>query len=285
MTPLDGPVGTLTPIAGHGTFHVTIGAGRPVLVLHGGLGLDHTYLRPWLDPLADVAELTFYDLAGNGRSERIDLSEATHDLWLDEIDAMRAHLGHDRVVLLGHSYGGYLAQEYAIRHPERLDGVILCCTAPALDHLAGAADVAAARGTAEQARVVREELFHPMPDDATWRRVWQAVMPLYFKRYDSELGARIDAAMSYSAAAFNTGFSRNLQHFDVRGELPGVQLPALVLGGADDWILPVEHGAGVIAELMPQARLEVFEESGHMPFVEEPERFVEVVAAWLEELA
>lgn len=285
MTPTDGPAGALTPIAGRGTFTVTIGAGRPVLVLHGGLGLDHTYLRPWLDPLAQTAELTFYDLAGNGRSERIDLSEATHELWLDEIDALLAHLGHDRAVLFGHSYGGYLAQEYAIRSPERLDGVILCCTAPALDHLAGAADVAAARGTAEQARVVREELFHPMPDDATWRRVWNDVMPLYFKGFDPEVGARADAAMSYSAAAFNTGFSRNLQRFDVRGQLPEVDVPALVLGGADDWILPVEHGAGVIARLMPNARLEVFEESGHMPFAEQPERFARVVTTWLEELA
>lgn len=275
--------GRIDRIGGHDLFHVTLGAGRPVLVLHGGLGLDHTYLRPWLDPLADQAELTYFDFSGNGRSERIDLSATGHDHWVAEIDALREFLGHERITLLGHSYGGYLAQEYALRHPERLSGLVLVNTAPVLDHGDVILANARRRATPEQLRVVEQDLFRPLGSDEEWREVWRTVLPLYFHRYDPAIGAALDREMHYSVEAFNVGFSRNLQTYDVREGLWHVAVPALVTGGADDWILPPAQGAFRIAERLRRGRLEIFRHSGHFPFIEEQARFLEVVRAWLEE--
>lgn len=90
-------------------FFEPFGQGHPVLIMHGGLGLDHTYFRPWLDKLADVAELIYYDHRANGRSARPSVIEGIgHETWAADADALRAHLGYDRIILLGHSYGGFL---------------------------------------------------------------------------------------------------------------------------------------------------------------------------------
>lgn len=110
------------------------GQGPPVLVMHGGLGVDHTCFRPWLDPLGDTASLIYYDHRGNGRSARPPLDEFDHDTWVEDADALRAAMGHEKVVVLGHSYGGFLALRYALAHPDRVRGLILLSTAAVMEH-------------------------------------------------------------------------------------------------------------------------------------------------------
>src|SRR3712207_1771918 len=113
-------------------YYREVGAGRPVVVLHGGPDFDHRYLRPELDRLADDLHLIYYDQRGRGRSaagagpEDVTIASEVADL-----DALRRHLGLASVALLGRSWGGLLAMEYAIRHPERVSQLILMNTAPA----------------------------------------------------------------------------------------------------------------------------------------------------------
>jgi len=119
-----------------------------MLLMHGGLGLDHSAFPPYFDNLGDLLTLIYYDHRGNGRSARPDSFEAiTHATWVDDADALRAQLGYEQIILFGHSYGGFLAQEYALRYPERLAGLILCCTAPAIDYMPLIQANAAARHT------------------------------------------------------------------------------------------------------------------------------------------
>ena len=106
-------------------FYETEGDGPPLMFMHGGLGFDHTYFRPWVDPLAEDYTLIFYDHRGNGRSERpASLDDVFHSTWADDGDALREHLEIEKMVLLGHSYGGLLAQHYALRHQDHLRGLI-----------------------------------------------------------------------------------------------------------------------------------------------------------------
>lgn len=103
--------------------------------IHGGLGLDHNYFRPWFDVLGDNIQLIYYDHRGNGCSEMTDGFEGiTHETFADDAEQLRHHLGCDRIFLLGHSYGGFLAIEYALRYPNKLHVLILCNTAPVLDY-------------------------------------------------------------------------------------------------------------------------------------------------------
>ncbi len=109
-------------ILGHEIFYKTLGEGPPLLALHGGPGLDHTYFLPWLDPLCAGRQLILYDQLGNGRSERPVALSGGLDLWVDELEALRVHLDLPRVTLLGHSFGSYIALLYALRYPGQIEG-------------------------------------------------------------------------------------------------------------------------------------------------------------------
>ena len=91
-------------------FHLDVGAGPPCLVMHGGLGVDHSQFREGLDPLGDVLRLVYYDHRGNGRSGRPPIETLTLGQLADDADALRSHLGYEKVAVLGHSFGGCIAE-------------------------------------------------------------------------------------------------------------------------------------------------------------------------------
>lgn len=275
------PIEGLVSVQDTELFVSRIGAGTPVLVMHGGLGIDHSYFRPWLDGLGDVAELVFYDHRGNGRSARPALDEVDHATWVADADALRAHLGHEQVVVLGHSYGGFLALQYALAHPDRVRGLVLVGTAPTMQHWDRVHENITARGaTPEQRRAFEDR---PFADDEDMARTLRALLPLYFKHPDPDLLETMGRQMRFSAAASAAG-GRAMADFDLRAELGRITAPTLVLAGREDFIMPTEVTAEPLAAALPHAELVVFEDSGHFPFVEENEAFLRVVRGWLSAL-
>lgn len=269
----------------HDVFYTTHGQGRPVLFMHGGSGLDHTYFRPWLDPLSDQAQLIYYDQFGQGRSTRPPrFEDITMETWVDEADALRAHLGHEKIILFGHSYGGFIAQNYALRHGEHLDGLILCNTAPALDYPDVIMANAQSRGTPEQVQALVAALSAPLADDASWRETWVTILPLYFHHYDPNVAAALDAATQYSAGAFNQGMGKIAPTFNVVSRLHEMSVPTLIIAGKHDWITPPTQGAERIHAGIADSQLVTFQKSGHFPFIEEPDPFVTTVRAWIRRL-
>jgi proline iminopeptidase len=268
-------------INGTELFHTTHGHGPPMLVMHGGLGLDHTYLRSGLDPLGDAAELVYYDHRGNGRSSTPESWQAvSHTTWADDADALRARLGHERVLLFGHSYGAYLALEYALRHGDRLAGLVLCSAAPAMDYPEVMIANAQARGTPEQLKALLGGLSGPVASDGAFRQLWETILPFYFHDYRPEHGAAF-AETRYAADAFNHAFFRCLPGYDVTDRLREITIPTLVLAGRGDWITPPAQGADRIHAALPVSERVVFEESGHFPFLEQPGEFIVAVRDWL----
>ena len=272
-------------INNHEVYYTTIGHGRPMLLLHGGTGLDHTYFRPWLDPLSDQLQLIFYDLYGQGRSTRPqNFDEISMETWTDEADALRAHLRHERIIMLGHSYGGFIAQEYALRHGDHLDGLILCDTAPVIDYIEVALANAQQRGTPEQFQTLIAGLSAPIADDAGFQQVWTTILPLYFNRYDAQIAATMDEATLYSAGAYNQGMGKLLPSFNVLNRLSEITVPTLVITGRHDWITPPAQGGERIHAGLPNSKLVIFEESGHFPFIEERDEFLTTVRDWVNSL-
>lgn len=263
----------------HDIFYTTRGEGPAILTLHGGPGLDHTYFLPWLEPLAEGRQLVLYDQLGNGRSERPSTFPAGGiDAWADEADGLRAHLGLERMVLFGHSFGSFTALTYALRHPRRLRGLILCSGAPALDYPEVMQANAAARSTPEQLALFARAMSGPTADDAQLRRDWNAILPIYFHAFDPAIGKMMDESTIYSAAAYNHG---SVQPYNVLTRLGEIGVPTLLISGRHDWRTPPKQGGERLRDGIAGAKLEIFEKSGHFPFIEENERFLATVRAFL----
>ena len=117
---------TMLPIRDVSLFVKVMGRGDPVVLMHGGPGLDYTTLSS-LEPLADRFTLIFYDHRANGRSGG-ETSSMTWDNLTADAEALRYSLGFERWAVLGHSFGGQVALEYAFRYPDRVSQLLLLDT-------------------------------------------------------------------------------------------------------------------------------------------------------------
>jgi proline iminopeptidase len=110
-------------------YYMTLGHGKPLVIVHGGPGASHDYFLPYLLPLARHNRLVFIDERGSGRSQKLeDPSGYTIENMVEDVDAVRRELGLGKISLLGHSYGGALAQAYTLKYQKNLTHLILAST-------------------------------------------------------------------------------------------------------------------------------------------------------------
>ena len=259
-------------------FYVEAGRGRvPCLVMHGGLGFDHTCLHPWLDPLGDVMHLVYYDHRGNGRSGRPPLETLTFEQFCSDADALRDHLGFENVAVLGYSYGGCIALEYALRYPEHLSHLILLESAPNFDYWEEVKANARRKGaTPEQL----DALEASAEDEEEFWHLLKLTEPLYFHTYDEDLAERVLGKTIVSVEASEVGGAIQ-EGWDLTPRLSEILAPTLILVGKDDFICPPSQ-AKIMHEGIQNSELVIFEKSGHLAHVEEPEAFFEALRGWVE---
>ena len=127
-TPPDSVEG-LMAVNGTELFVKRVGSGPPMLVIHGGPLMDHGYLLPWLEPLSRERELIYFDQRLSGRSRgTADSASVRLDTLVADMEEIRQALGLERWDLMAHSWGGLLAQRYAILHPERVASMAVSYT-------------------------------------------------------------------------------------------------------------------------------------------------------------
>jgi len=251
-----------------------LGAGpNALLLVHGGPGFDHTYLRPWLDPLADSFHLIFVDLRGHGQSRREGTEGLRTDTVVADLDGLRDALDLDRWSLLGHSFGGFMALSYAVAHPDRLRGLVLVATAADIWSLLGYA----ARGLAEAGGQELADAWRTVSaDDAVFWTARRRILPYMFAQPDASRAAAVFAGVRPAGAPNAFWFKREAARYDLRARLPELAVPTLVIAGRQDRFMPIA-ASEALARALPHGRLRVFERSGHLPFVEEQGDFLEVV--------
>jgi proline iminopeptidase len=257
-------------------FYVKVGEGMPCLVMHGGLGGDHSALHPWLDPLGEEMHLVYYDHRGNGRSGRPPSETITFEHLCSDADALREYLGFEEVCVLGYSFGGFVALEYALRYPERISHLILLDTAPTLDY-GEEIEANARRKGATQEQL--EALDATAEDEAESWRLWKVIEPLYFHTYDADLAERVMGKTIVSVEAAEAS-EAIVEGWDLTPRLGEISAPTLILVGEDDFICPPSR-AKIMHERIPNSELVVFERSGHFAHAEEPEAFFDAVHGWL----
>lgn len=249
-------------------------------VLHGGPGLDHSYFKPWLSPLAETMQLIYVDHRGTGRSSRVELETCTIEQMADDLEALRRYLGLGKVTVMGNSFGGMWAQVYALRHPDDLSRLILISTTPSHEFLAAAAAELERKATPEQKATMPLLFAGAVTTDEEAKRWWEVMLPLYFAHWDPEVGQQMIERGIDNPLVAAYMFEHIIPQFDVRPHLPSVTAPTLILAGRHDWVTPVGESEQ-IAEAMPHNEFVIFEESGHMPFIEEQSRFIETVRSFL----
>jgi proline iminopeptidase len=265
-------------VNGTNLYYEQIGAGPPALVLHGGLGLDHTPYRG-LDALADRLRLVYYDHRGNGRSERIAPDTITMERLADDAAALATRLEATPAVVIGHSYGGFVAQELAIRHPEQVAALILVDTTPGQ---LGESDAPGEDQGPPPPAEWLEAVSSAPRDDAEFAAGLRALLPYYLA--DRASLPAVEAAVSrivFDAAAANRSMEV-LAGWSAADRLSAIRVPTLVVVGRHDLIASPAQ-ARRIARRIPDARLVELEHSGHFPWLEQPDRFLQVVREWIGE--
>jgi len=258
-----------------------LGEGPLLVAVHGGLGFDATTLRPWLDPLAGRHTLVYPDLRGQGHSPRLSpeaWSTVGFDTFVADLDALREQLGAERMVLLGHSYGAFIALAYALAHPSRLDGLVLISAAASFAHAPKAVANALARGGAVGEAFVGALGRVYGTDDAALARDFSRFVPLYFHAPARSEG--VMDATRYCAAAYDRG-NALLASYDLTARLGEVAVPTLLVTGDDDFITPADPCATVLAQGLRAARAVCISEAGHFPFVEAPEATIGAITDFL----
>jgi proline iminopeptidase len=253
---------------------------RPVLLLlHGGPGGDHAGFRA-LAPLRDVAQLVYLDHRGSGRSATADPASYTLEQNIEDLEALRDYLGLERIALLGSSYGGMVAQGYAIRYGPRVSNLVLAATAPSFRFIDDARQAVEERGTAEQVRVCEKLWTGRFASLEELHEYYRLMAPWYSTTYTPEKFEQSWRLTRRNWQQLNLGFSTFLRTFDFTGQLHTIACPTLVLAGAHDWICPVRHSQ-IIAERIPRAHLKVFPKASHAIASDEPEAFLAAVRGFL----
>ncbi|MCI0487479.1 MAG: alpha/beta fold hydrolase [Blastocatellia bacterium] len=254
-----------------------------VVVVHGGPGLPHEYFHPMLSNLAQYAKLVFFDRRADMSSSLSPHKPVSLDEMADDLDALRQSLDLTRVTLLGHSFGGAIALNYALRYPDKVKRLILTSTSGMIE---GPAEV--------ESRLVKVL----SPDEKTAyysnegssgantpcdrvRKRYRALYPHYFRHVPD--AATLDGgvyAAYFDMLARKMVLASEEGRFDVRARLSEIKAPTLIIGGRHDLVTPVNHSVEMAKEI-PHSKLVVMEHSGHFPFFEENYMFTQWVRSFM----
>jgi proline iminopeptidase len=263
------------------------GTGLPLLVLHGGPGLDHAMFGSQLDALTDAVRLILVDQRAQGRSDR-DCDPATWTLaqMAADVSALARALGLERYAVLGHSFGAMVALQHAVDFSGQPVASIISSGVPSEEMLMPFVE---ANLTAIEPPELRETLMSSwereasVTDDAEVLRLLVDQLPFHFADLRDPRVADLAAACEqgvYSADVLRHFAAKGYGGIDVEARLGEVRHPVLVLAGRHDRTCSVQ-AAETIAAGIPGAELAVLERSGHMTYVEENDAYLRLVSDFL----
>lgn len=265
----------------------------PVVFLHGGPGQGSTHFETLAGPHLETSlSLVYFDQRGSGRSERLASAEYSIPILVEDIEALRRHLGVPQIALIGHSFGGLLALEYAAKYPRSVSRIVFAAglwDAPYQCRLRvqRLAELHPAAYERVRADTLAPDGTRRSDCDLEFSALRGAEREAYFARSmfpGPAVASRLDS-VEKAHGIRNTGelgnalFSRGLlrHRFDLHDRIP---MPVLVLAGGRDGAARPE-GLRELARRLPNARYVEFPRAGHFVYLDEPERFAREVATFL----
>jgi len=273
------------------------GTGPVLLLVPGGGGGSHDYFHPWLRPLARGLRVITYDGFGRGRSDKAARpSEYSFRRDVEELEALRRALGIERLAVLGHSYGGFVAEAWALEHPDRVTHLVLSNAMVRGNdwqranerfnaRLAATFPEIWARVEALRRAGVRES--DPRLQEAFGERFLEQFALFYFYdrrkaeqiRFD-ETTFNMEEYLAICGPDCDFQVGEPMRSLDFRTGISRWRQPLLAIAGRADGIVTPDL-VQEFRKALPAATLVTFEQSGHLPFVEEPDRYVQVLREFL----
>ena len=262
------------------------GDGLPLLVIHGGPGLDHRLFGDYLDPLGDDVHLVLVDLRSQGLSDPTPPATWTLERMAADLSELAEAMGFERYATLGHSYGAFVVLQHAVDRPGEPAATIVSSGLPSARYLGAVQDNLAAFEPIE----LREQVISSWAREAEAQTQEDCAALLHDQipfHFADPLDPRIEEFERRTAGAV---FAADvLRHFavaeygaiEVEDRLGDVTHPVLVLAGRHDRTCAVE-GAEAIAAGIPGAQLAVFEASAHFSYAEENEAYLSAVRRFLQ---
>jgi proline iminopeptidase len=280
-------------------YYEVLGNGTPLVILHGGPGASHDYFLPYLLPLARTHRVVFIDERGSGKSEKLeDPAGYTVEAMVEDVEAVRQALDLGRIDLIGHSFGGVLAQAYAFKYQANLSHLVLASTFHSTRALNDVFRQMKAHMTPElRARIETMEKAGLYGHGKPWERgrysgeymaaAWgEGYFPyLYQRRPDPAYDPASSLDMSWDLYREMWGshgefvVDGNLTSVEYADRLHSITVPTLITVGDHDQVAP--SVAEAIQKAIKGSTLSVIPQSGHMTFVDQPSLYVKVINDFL----
>lgn len=260
---------------------------QPVIVLHGGPGLDQSYLLPQMQELAANNQVIFYDQRGSGRSLGFALDAHSINMknFVKDLEAVRKQFGYKKIILVGHSWGGLLAMRYAILYPDRVSKLILVSSAPA--------DYAGFKSFFAEYEKRTAPLKHKLDnlenstefkhgDPTTVIEYYRTVFATYFYQPTdvSKLSLYFTQQSALNGRKIGQIFGETyLNRYDLKPELKKLSVPTLIIHGVND-IVPITTARETHAAIASSQIVEL-KDCDHFPYIEQPKEFFKVIAKFL----
>jgi proline iminopeptidase len=288
------PPGNYVVANGNKLWYASEGKGQPLVIVAGGPGASHRYLYPHFSPLADTQRVIYFDSFGRGRSDRAKSpSEYSFSRDVEDVEALRKALGLGKINLLGHSYGTLVAQAYALKYPNSVNKLVLANSYISAEAWQAGQDKLngnikdyfpeqwekllklRALGLISTAKEIQDVLA-----EIPYIALCCVADPAKAKSFPAD--ATIEPDVYYTIAGPDADFvtGADIAKLDFRHSVKSIKAPTLVLAGRFDNFVPTRYTLQY-REYMPQARIVIFEESGHSEFMEDPGKTIEELRKFL----
>jgi proline iminopeptidase len=275
-----------TQVNGVALYYSSMGEGEPIVVVHGGPGLDGGYFHPGIDPLSKKYRVITYDQRGSGHSKgTLDTARLSIDQYVEDIEGLRQSLGLKKIHLMGHSFGGLLALMYGSKYPEQVRSLILIGSGARGDTSATASS---------QGKTVEERTTQADKDTAAKMIAAgyfntlegrSKLFPILWKPYvyDKEkirlISTSINDSFSFVNKYVGGSFKNSILFENLDKRLALAHIPTLIIHGDFD---PVPMSAAETNHrILKGSRLVILKNCGHFPFIEQQEMFIKVVNDFL----
>jgi proline iminopeptidase len=280
----------LQDINGTRLYYKMIGTGDPIIFLHGSGG-SHRYFLPYMEQLADSYQLVFYDQRGTGLSDgRLIFSAISIDQFVEDLEALRIAFGFEKISLVGHSRGAIIALSYAFKYQDHLEKLILVDSLFVNDKFSvefvETTQQRLQRLSPEAQQTFTTTCTRPSTELTSNELADCRAIDAKIRFYDPSKALTMDSTIDKNTAdnggmiqsLVMTDFNRKKQ--DINAKLAMIAVPTLILHGDFDPI-PIASSE-YIRQMIPTSKLVIIQESGHFPFVEQPEQFSEAIREFIQ---